>query len=57
MPRIISQYEVDEAMAGRNTNFTAELLRLISKADMNNREKLRRGFPEVVEAYEKWFNG
>ena len=34
--------------------FTAQLLRLIAKADDVNREKLRAGFPEEVAAYEVW---
>jgi hypothetical protein len=57
MPRYIMPHEVVDAMDGKGTNFTAQLLRLIAKADLSNREKLRLGFPEVVEAYEKWFNG
>jgi hypothetical protein len=40
---------------GEGDWFTAQLLRLISKADRQSRESLRKGFPEEVEAYEKWF--
>ncbi len=39
------------------TWFTAELLRLISKADLENRERIRLGFPEEVAAYEAWARG
>ena len=38
---------------GHGDWFTARLIRLIAKADLHNREKLRKGFPDVVEAYEK----
>ncbi len=39
------------------SNFTAELLRLIAKADPINRARLRGAFPREVEAYEAWFWG
>ena len=38
------------------TNFTTKLLKLIFKADNQNKEKLRLGFPQavrVVEHYQK----
>ena len=57
---MISEHDkahMDDIMAGRGTWFSAELLRLIAKADLTNRDKLRQVFPEHVEAYEKWFNG
>jgi len=34
------------------TNFTTQLLRLISKADQSNKEKLRLGFPHAVYTVE-----
>ena len=34
--------------------FTAQLVRLINKADMYNRERIRAGFPETLAAYEAW---
>lgn len=34
--------------------FTVRLLGLIAKADLTNRERLKLGFPEEVEAYERW---
>ena len=37
--------------------FTAHLFRLISKADIPNRNKLREAFPEEVEVYEGWRAG
>ena len=36
------------------TNFHARLYDLIGKADSHNRERLRAGFPEEVEAFERW---
>ena len=35
-------------------NFTANLLRLIAKADPPRRRQLELAFPEAVEAYEQW---
>ena len=35
--------------------FSAYLIRLIAKADKFNRERIRLGFPEHVEAYETWY--
>lgn len=37
--------------------FTANLLRLIAKADTPHRERLRLAFPAEVEAFEKWQAG
>ncbi len=41
-------------MLGDGDWFTAQLLRLIQKADRFNRELLRKGFPVEVEAVEEW---
>ena len=41
-------------LEGHGDWFTAQLLRLIAKADNINRERLRVGFPEEVKAYESW---
>jgi hypothetical protein len=41
-------------VAGKGDWFTAHLLRLCAKADPVNLERIRRGFPEVVEAFEEW---
>lgn len=57
---MISDYDkthVREIIGGHGDWFTADLLRLIAHADKNNIEKIRLGFPEEVEAYEKWYNG
>jgi hypothetical protein len=39
---------------GHGDWFGAQLLRLIKKADAENRERLRKGFPEAVKAFEKY---
>jgi hypothetical protein len=44
---------IDKILQGEGSWFTAHLLRLIAKADRQNRDKLRMGFPEEVAAYEK----
>ena len=48
---------VCEIVRGHGDWFTAHLLRLCAKADSGNLEKIRTGFPEVVEAYEEWRSG
>ncbi len=56
----MSQYDKDnlgDLLFGEGDWFTAKLLRLISKADSRNFEKLRLGFPEEVEALELWRKG
>lgn len=35
-------------------HFSALLFRLIGKADPGNRERLRKGYPEHVAAWEEW---
>lgn len=35
-------------------NFSFLLFHLIAKADMMNKERLRRSFPQHVKCYEKW---
>lgn len=45
---------IDALLKGEGDWFTAQLLRLISKADISNRERLRLGFPEEVAAFERW---
>ena len=57
---MFSEYDkknIGELLAGEGTWFGANLLRLISKADKNNTELLRKGFPEQVEAVEKYRSG
>ena len=46
---------VGDILAGNGDWFSAELLRLIAKADTANRAKLRLGFPEHVQAYLDWY--
>lgn len=46
---------VGHILAGHGDWFTAKLLRLIAKADFENRSKLALGFPkevELVDAYQ-----
>lgn len=37
--------------------FSADLMRLIAKADDGNKELLRQVFPDHVKAYEEWYRG
>lgn len=46
----------DRIVRGYGDWFSAELVRLIAKADKENRERLRIAFPDHVEAYERWMN-
>jgi hypothetical protein len=57
---MISNYDkkyIDNILTGEGDWFTARLLRLISRADQNNLELLRKGFPEEVEAVEAYRRG
>ena len=45
---------VGDLLGGKRTWFTAQLLRLIAKADRDNRSKLRKVFPEQVQAVEEY---
>lgn len=54
---MISAYDkahMSDIIAGHGDWFTANLLRLIAKADFENKAKLRLGFPDVVQAYDTW---
>lgn len=56
----ISEYDranVQLILRGHGDWFSAELLRLIAKADSANREKLRLAFPDAVKAWEDWYRG
>ena len=46
--------ELEAAMGGYGDWFTSFLLRLIAKADIENRELIRLGFPDHVAAFERW---
>jgi hypothetical protein len=45
---------MDEIMSGYGDWFSARLLRLIAKADIENRALLRQVFPDHVQTYEEW---
>lgn len=54
---MLSEYdkaEIQTILRGHGDWFTAQLLRLIAKADEGNKEKLRLGFPAEVELVEKY---
>lgn len=53
----ISDYDrenINEIMEGHGDWFSAQLLRLLQKADLGTREQVRRGFPDHVRLYEEW---
>jgi len=43
--------------AGGGDWFTIKLLQLIAKSDTQNLERIRKGFPLEVRAYEEWYHG
>ena len=45
--------EVDEALGGGGSWFSAKLIRLIADADESNRNRLREGFPAEVAFVER----
>jgi hypothetical protein len=56
----LSKYDrehVPAIMAGDGSWFTAQLMRLIAKADSHQRALLRKGFPEEVELVERYLRG
>jgi len=55
---MLSSYDVahvQDILNGEGDWFTAQLLRLVAKADDENRNKLHLAFPEVVDAYFDWY--
>lgn len=42
------------AMHTQASNFNAQLIRLVAKADGFNRRKLARGFPDAVHVFDAW---
>lgn len=40
--------------AGKQTNFSTMLFKLIFKADQHNKEQLRKGFPNAVKMVETY---
>lgn len=54
-----SKFDIDNMeniIAGEGDWFSADLLRLIAKADLANRERIRIVYPNHVVEYEKWAN-
>ena len=47
--------EVERWQSLGGSNFTIKLIELIAKADKYNKEKILKGFPEVVCAYLIWY--
>lgn len=57
---MISAWDIEhleEIIFGHGDWFTAQLIRLIVKADFENRAKLAEVFPEEVLAVERWLAG
>lgn len=55
---MLSPYDVqniDSIMSGEGDWFTAQLLRIIGKADDFHKDRLRLGFPAEVALWEKWY--
>lgn len=50
------KYDLDRIVNGNDnqTNFTTQLLKLIFKADLMNKAKLARGFPNAVRTVEHY---
>ena len=48
---------IGEIIHGKGNWFTANLFRLIAKADSNNRRKLFNSFPVEVEAVHQYLTG
>ncbi len=54
---VLSDYDrehIEDIIFGEGDWFTAKLIRLCVKADPRNLERIRKGFPEVVAAFEDW---
>ena len=49
--------QIENILGGYGDWFSAQLLRLIAKADVDNKELIRQVFPDHVEAYEAWYLG
>lgn len=51
----MNKIDIYNVIHGTGTNCFGEMLfRLIDKADTQNRERLRKGFPEAVDLYMEW---
>jgi hypothetical protein len=55
--RWIQEWQYTTTPIPASANFRTHLIHLIAKADLNNRECLRCGFPEEVQAYEMFYKG
>jgi hypothetical protein len=56
----ITQFDrehIEDILRGAGTWFTADLIRLCAHADEGNLERIRLGFPDVVDAYLAWRRG
>lgn len=47
---------IPEILNGEGDWFSAQLIRLIGKADDGNRERLRIAFPDHVAAFDDWYH-
>lgn len=52
MANVIDLHNIIEG--NTNNNFGVVLIKLIMKADIHNKERLRKGFPEAVKLVEKY---
>lgn len=48
---------IGKIVGGHGDWFGAHLIRLIAKADSQNIERIRAGFPDYVAAFEQWERG
>ena len=48
------KFEMEMALSKKGDWFTSDLLRLIAKSDMYNREALRVAYPDHVAAFERF---
>jgi hypothetical protein len=55
---MLSNYDIEHVesiLRGDGDWFSAQLLRLIAKADDFNKERIRKGFPNHVALWEAWY--
>ena len=60
MPAKLSDFDrqnLASILAGSGDWFSAKLMRLIMKADRENKEQLRLAFPDHVQAYDDYVRG
>lgn len=56
-PSDFDRDHIQDILCGYGDWFGADLLRLIAKADRQNREKIRQVYPVHVKVYEDWHDG